>query len=187
MRLFLTIEAQNATESGLSNLLKEINTELDFVTSKDRGLETVDNYGTEFKEIAIIPTCASEEYLKILGWKGIDPPHIAMGRWLNERLGRLLHTLSGRGIDRTHLAAQKHGHCFRVAQTIVALDEADRMTAPLLGVIIPLVAADCDAVVAGQPLLSAGGNELLATAAEELLQVYGGSTLFLFFCEMNIV
>ena len=69
MRLFLTIEAQNATESGLSNLLKEINTELDFVTSKDRGLETVDNYGTEFKEIAIIPTCASEEYLKILGWK----------------------------------------------------------------------------------------------------------------------
>ena len=69
MRLFLTIEAQNATESGLSNLLKEINIELDFVTSKDRGLETVDNYGTEFKEIAIIPTCASEEYLKILGWK----------------------------------------------------------------------------------------------------------------------
>lgn len=69
MRLFITVEAQNAMESGLARLLKEINSELDFITSKEKKLESIDNYGTEFKEIAIIPTCASEEYLKILGWK----------------------------------------------------------------------------------------------------------------------
>ena len=69
MRLYITVEAQNAMESGLARLLKEINSELDFITSKEKKLESKDNYGTEFKEIAIIPTCASEEYLKILGWK----------------------------------------------------------------------------------------------------------------------
>ena len=69
MRLFITIEAQNATESGLSKIFNEINKELDFVTSKDKSLESIDNYGTEFKEISIIPTCLIEEYLKILGWR----------------------------------------------------------------------------------------------------------------------
>ncbi len=69
MLLFLTVEAQNAMESGLSKILSEITLALDFVTSQNKGLEEVNNYGTEFKEIAIIPTCASEEYLKILGWK----------------------------------------------------------------------------------------------------------------------
>ena len=35
MRLFITIEAQNATESGLSKIFNEINKELDFVTSRE--------------------------------------------------------------------------------------------------------------------------------------------------------
>ena len=122
----------------------------------------------------------------VLDQIGIDPAHILIGRWQHKRLGRLLHPVTGRGIDRSHLTAQKHGHCFRVVQTIEALDKTDRVTTPLLGVIIPLVAADSDTVVAGQPLLSAGGDELLATAPEELLQVHSGGTLFLFFCEMNI-
>lgn len=60
------------------------------------------------------------------------------------------------------------------------------MTAFLLGVIVPLVAADRDTVIAGQPLLPAGGNELLAAAPEELLQVHFGGALFLILYKMNI-
>ena len=122
----------------------------------------------------------------VLDQIGIDPAHILIGRWQYERLGRLLHPLSGRGIDRSHLTAQEHGHRIGKAEAIELLDKADGMTAALLGVIVPLVAADGNAVVAGQPLLSAGGDQFLSTTTEELLQVHCGCTLFLFFCEMNI-
>ena len=45
--------------------------------------------------------------------------------------------------------------------------------------IVPLAAADGDAVVAGKAFVSAGGNELFSSAAEELLQVHRGGLLFL--------
>ena len=69
---------------------------------------------------------------------------------------------------------------------IKPLHEADSVTAPLLGVVVPLVAADGDAMVSGKPFLSAGGKELFAAAAKKLLQINGGGSLLLFICEMNI-
>lgn len=69
MKLFITIEAQNAIESGLADILKETLCALDFLTNKEKDLENIDNYGTEFREIAIIPTCVNDEYWDGLGWK----------------------------------------------------------------------------------------------------------------------
>lgn len=70
MELILTIEAQkDATENGLADILNSVNFQLRFITQKDIGLETIDNYGTEFKSIAIIPSCMSDEFWDALGWK----------------------------------------------------------------------------------------------------------------------
>ena len=69
MHLFLTIEAQNANRNGLADILREVTKELSFVTDKDIGLEDVDNYGKEFKSIAIIPSCVDDDFWRALGWK----------------------------------------------------------------------------------------------------------------------
>ncbi len=69
MHLFLTIEAQNANRNGLADILREVTKELSFVTDKDIGLEDVDNYGKEFKSIAIIPSCIDDDFWRALGWK----------------------------------------------------------------------------------------------------------------------
>ena len=69
MRLFLTVEAQNCTENGLSKILKETNDELFFLTDKSVDLENENNYGTEFRQIAIIPSCVDDEFWNALGWK----------------------------------------------------------------------------------------------------------------------
>ena len=67
MRIFITIEAQNCTENGLAEIMREVDKELSFVT--DEKLEHIDNYGTEFQEIAIIPSCMDDNFWEILGWK----------------------------------------------------------------------------------------------------------------------
>ena len=67
MRIFITIEAQNCTENGLAEIMREVDKELSFVT--DENLEHSDNYGTEFQEIAIIPSCMDDNFWEILGWK----------------------------------------------------------------------------------------------------------------------
>lgn len=69
MHLFLTIEAQNAGSSGLADILREVTKDLSFVTNKDSGLENIDNYGKEFKSIAIIPSCVDDDFWRALGWK----------------------------------------------------------------------------------------------------------------------
>lgn len=69
MHLFLTIEAQNATESGLAKIMWDTTKQLNFVTDRDAGLEDIDNYGTEFKSIGVIPSCICKEWLDSLGWK----------------------------------------------------------------------------------------------------------------------
>ena len=69
MKLFLTIEGQNATNNGLARICYELQNQLDFITNKNRCLESVDNYGKEFEQISIIPSCVSEELWNILGWK----------------------------------------------------------------------------------------------------------------------
>lgn len=69
MKLFLSIEAQNAVESGLADVLYSVTQQLKFVTDKDADLENLNNYGTEFRLIAIIPTCVDDAYWHALGWK----------------------------------------------------------------------------------------------------------------------
>ena len=69
MRLFLTIEAQNCDESGLANILWETTEKLKFITDKTINLEDINNYGTEFREIAIIPSCVDDDFWNTFGWK----------------------------------------------------------------------------------------------------------------------
>lgn len=66
MKLFLTLEAQSEV---LSALLRQTTRELSFVTDREAHLEDVNNYGTEFRLIAIIPTCVDDGFWNALGWK----------------------------------------------------------------------------------------------------------------------
>ena len=67
MRLFITIEAQNAIENGFSKILKETCDKLNFLDNES--MEEVDNYGTEFRSITIIPSCMDDHFWNVLGWK----------------------------------------------------------------------------------------------------------------------
>lgn len=69
MYLLLTIEAQNATENGLAKIFGDTLCQLKFVTDREAGLEDINNYGTEFRSVAIIPTCLDDHSWEILGWK----------------------------------------------------------------------------------------------------------------------
>lgn len=63
MKLFISIEAEKATESGIADILNKTRNKLSFL------FEDTDIYGTEFDSVSIIPTCVSEEIWKTLGWK----------------------------------------------------------------------------------------------------------------------
>jgi hypothetical protein len=69
MELFLTIETQETTQTGLLEIMLDIKSKLNFVTDRNAELEHIDNYGTEFKSISLIPSCISKEFLNGLGWK----------------------------------------------------------------------------------------------------------------------
>ena len=69
MELILTIEAQNATETGFSEIFREVNQKLSFITDSKAGLEDINNYGMEFRMISIIPTCVDDSVWGALGWK----------------------------------------------------------------------------------------------------------------------
>ena len=66
MHLFFSLEAQDAR---LANILWDIKCQLHFVTDEEAGLEEIDNYGKEFRSIAIIPTGVSNEFWKAVVWK----------------------------------------------------------------------------------------------------------------------
>ena len=67
MNLFITLE----TEIGypLREILNKTTQELDFITNRETDLENINNYGTEFQSIAVIPTCFSDETWEFIGWK----------------------------------------------------------------------------------------------------------------------
>jgi hypothetical protein len=69
MRLFITIEAENSSQNGLADIFRDVDRQLSFVTGKNDDLPNVDNYGSEFREIAIIPSCVSLSTWEALGWK----------------------------------------------------------------------------------------------------------------------
>lgn len=69
MWLFITIESQNSSETGLDVIFYDVKKQLSFITNKENNLQDVDNYGNEFREIAIIPTCVEPSTWEGLGWK----------------------------------------------------------------------------------------------------------------------
>lgn len=69
MQLFITIEAQNATDNGLFEIFRDVNQQLSFITDKNSELENANNYGSEFRIISIIPSCLDDDFWKASGWK----------------------------------------------------------------------------------------------------------------------
>ena len=69
MRLFITIETQFDANEALGPILRETICQLKFVTDREAGLEDIDNYGTEFRLIAVIPTCLDDQFWEASGWK----------------------------------------------------------------------------------------------------------------------
>ena len=60
------------------------------------------------------------------------------------------------------------------------LEEADGVAAALLGMVVPLAAANSDAVIAGQAFLAAGRDQLLAAALKKDREVGRCSLIYLF-------
>ena len=67
MRLVLSVEAQHAFESGLSEILREVSESIKSIN--DDSLNSESKYGKEFCSISIIPSCMDEIYWTSLGWK----------------------------------------------------------------------------------------------------------------------
>ena len=65
----MTIETQGDISETLRLILWNIICKLKFVTDKDAGLEDINNYGTEFRLISVIPTCLDNEFWEASGWK----------------------------------------------------------------------------------------------------------------------
>jgi hypothetical protein len=59
------------------------------------------------------------------------------------------------------------------------LEKTDGVPAATGSMVVPLAAADGDAVVAGQPLLSAGADQLFPAALEKGFQIRRRSVFFL--------
>ena len=82
-------------------------------------------------------------------------------------------------INRLHALTQQHGHGFDVAFAVIFLYKADSAAALIRGMVEPLAAAYCDAVVAGQPLFPSGLDELFPLPEEEFFEVNGRGAFFL--------
>ena len=118
---------------------------------------------------------------------GIHTAHGLALRWEREGLCRLRLLLSCRRVVSVQIVAEEQRHGVRVAESIELLDEADGSAALFRGMVVPLAAADGDAVVAGKAFVPAGGDELFSSAAEELLQVHRGGSFFLLGCKRNVL
>ena len=65
----MTIETQADGDDILGAIFWETKCQLSFITDKEAGLEEVDNYGTEFRLISVIPTCLDDQFWEASGWK----------------------------------------------------------------------------------------------------------------------
>ena len=63
----MTIETQAGVDDILRAILRDTKCQLKFVTDKEAGLEEVDNYGTEFRLISVIPTCLDDQFWEASG------------------------------------------------------------------------------------------------------------------------
>lgn len=69
MQLFMTIEVQDEAADNLVKILRDTKSQLAFITDKEAGLEDIDNYGTEFRLVSIIPSCMDDGFWNASGWK----------------------------------------------------------------------------------------------------------------------
>ncbi len=67
MKLVISVEAQNAFEIGLGEILREVNESIKSIN--DNSLVSESKYGNEFVSIGIIPSCMEEKMWTALGWK----------------------------------------------------------------------------------------------------------------------
>ena len=67
MQLVLSVEGQDCKNIGLSAILAEIQSKLNFLSTPN--IPNSQKYGTEFDLIAIIPTCVDDRTWNALGWK----------------------------------------------------------------------------------------------------------------------
>ena len=65
----MTIETKADVDDILGAIFWETKCQLAFITDKEAGLEEVDNYGTEFRLISVIPTCLDDQFWEASGWK----------------------------------------------------------------------------------------------------------------------
>ena len=81
---------------------------------------------------------------------------------------------------------QQQRYRLGIIQSVVAHHKADGPAAGFCPMVEPLAAPDGDAMVIGQPLLPAGGEQLLPTAAKEFFQVCRSGLFPLFYREGNV-
>jgi len=67
MKLVISVEAQNAFEIGLGEILREVNESIKSIN--DNSLVSESKYGNEFVSIGVIPFCMEEKMWAALGWK----------------------------------------------------------------------------------------------------------------------
>ena len=68
MWMFISVEGQNCTEIGLSDILSDTVSKLRSITSLNEDMVKT-RYGEEFLSISIIPVCIDDSMWKCLGWK----------------------------------------------------------------------------------------------------------------------
>ena len=101
----------------------------------------------------------------VLEQVGVHPPHLPAGRGQCKFLSGLFLLLLGGSVDDSLFPAQQTGDGLWVGEVIELLDEGDGAAAFLYGMIVPLIALDGDAVVAGQTILRPGTDQLLSLTA----------------------
>ena len=116
---------------------------------------------------------------------GVQPPHLPAHWRLDEFLFRFL-LLGRRFTDPALLTVQQTGDRLRIAESTIILHKGDGAAALLGGVVVPFVAPNGDAVVAGHTILRPGADELLALPPQELHQIHTAGTIFLFLSKMDI-
>lgn len=114
--------------------------------------------------------------MALLEQVGVDPAHGVVPRRKGDFL--LLFLLRRRGSDLTLFAVQEAGHGLQITEAVELLDKGAWSAALLRGVVVPLVSADGDAVVAGKTAFPAFPQEPFSPAEKKGFQVYGGGALF---------
>ena len=115
----------------------------------------------------------------------VKTPHSTVGRRESEFLSllRLRRLCLGVGDP---LTVQQALHRLLVRKAVIRLDKGDGAAALLRLMIVPLIAPHGDAVVGGQALVPAGGDESLSLPAQELHQIHIVGTEFLLISEWNV-